>query len=61
MTIAQILVTGYLGIGALAFGLIWAALVASKRRENKAQNLNYGRLEYKLFGESNTKPSRFHT
>ena len=60
MTMAEIVVTAYLVVGALATALIWAALIASKRRDEKAKNVNYRRLEYNLFRERNTKPSRFH-
>lgn len=59
MTMAEILVTAYLVVGAFASALIWVILIASKRRENKAKNTNVGRLEYNLFREPNTKPSRF--
>ena len=58
---AQILITAYLVVGALAFALIWVALVASKRRENKAENVKFGRLGYNLFREPNAKPSRFQS
>ena len=61
MTMAEILITAYLVLGALAFSLIWAILIASKRRENKASKVNSERLEYNLFREPNTKPSRFHS
>lgn len=57
---AGILITAYLITGAFAFALIWMALVASKRRQNKAQSSNYGRVKYNLFREPHTKPSRFH-
>jgi hypothetical protein len=55
---AGILITVYLVIGALASGLLWLILIASKRRENKAKNVKHGRLKHLLFGEPNTKPSR---
>ena len=58
MTMAEILITAYLGVGALAFALIWVILIASKRRENKVKKVNLGHLEYNLFREPNTKPSR---
>ncbi len=61
MTIAEILVTAYLLVGAMASALIWAILTASKRRESKAKNMNVGRLEYNLFRETNTKTSRFQS
>lgn len=61
MTMAGILITAYLVVGALAATLLWVILIASKRREKRAKNLkNLGRLEYNLFREPNTKPSRFH-
>jgi hypothetical protein len=60
MTMAEILITTYLVVGALGAGLIWAVLIASKRRERKANNVNHRRLGYSLFRERNTKPSRFH-
>ena len=59
MTMAEILITAYLVLGALVSALIWAILIASKRRENKANKANVGRLEYNLFRERSTKPSRF--
>lgn len=58
---AGILITAYLVIGALASGLIWLILVASKRREKKVKNLNRGRVESKLIREPSTKPSRFQS
>lgn len=57
---AAILITGYLVIGALASALIWAILIASKRRDNKAKHTNHERLRSKLVQKPNTKPSRFH-
>jgi hypothetical protein len=54
-----ILITAYLIIGALVSALIWVILIASKRRENKANNVNRERLESKLLREPSTKPSRF--
>ncbi len=60
MTVAGILITAYLIIGALAFALIWAILIASKRRKDKAQQKNRDRLESKYSREHSTKPSRFH-
>lgn len=56
---ATILIIVYLVIGALASGLIWAILIASKRRENTARRANPERPESKIFREPNTKPSRF--
>lgn len=57
---AEILITAYLVVGALASALIWVILMASKRHENKAKNVQLGRSKYNLFREPNTKPSRFH-
>ncbi len=37
MTMAEIFVTAYLGVGAVAAALIWMALIASKRRDDKAK------------------------
>jgi hypothetical protein len=54
-----ILVATYLILGAFAFALIWAALIASKRRSNRVKNVNRERLESKLLRESTTKPSNF--
>jgi hypothetical protein len=59
MTMAEFFVTAYLVVGALVAALIWIALVASKRRDEKARKVSFGRLEYNLFRERNTKPSRF--
>jgi len=56
---AEILMSAYLVIGALAFSLIWAILIASKRRENKAKNVQRKRLASNLFREVSNKPSRF--
>jgi hypothetical protein len=55
-----ILIATYLIIGGFTFALIWAILVASKRRDNRVKNVNREHLEPKLFRESNTKPSGFH-
>lgn len=54
-----ILIATYLIVGAFAFGLIWAALIASKRRDNRVKNVNRERLESNLFRESHTKPGSF--
>jgi hypothetical protein len=45
----------------LASALIWLILVASKRHQNKAKNVNRERLDSTLFHERNTKPSRFRS
>lgn len=58
---ATILIIVYLVIGALVSGLIWAILIASKRRENKAKRTQPERSESKIFHEPNTKPSRFQS
>ena len=54
-----ILIATYLIIGALAFGLIWAALIASKRRNNRVKNVTRERLESKHLRESHTEPGSF--
>ena len=56
-----ILVTTYLIIGALVSALIWIILIASKRHEHKAKNVDRGRVESKLFHEPNTNPSKFQS
>lgn len=56
---AVILITIYLGIGALASALIWIILIASKRHEDKAKNRKRERLESNLIREPNSKPGRF--
>ena len=61
ITMAGILIAAYLIIGALVFALIWVMLIASKRRQNVAKSVKRGRLESKLFRETNTKPSRFQS
>ena len=48
------LITIYLIIGAVAFGLIWSILIASKRRENRGMSVKRGRSESNLFMEPNT-------
>ena len=60
MTMAEIIVGAYLTFGLVAGGVIWTALIASKRRDEKAENLSYDHMKYRAFGEPNTKPSRFH-
>jgi hypothetical protein len=55
------LIIVYLVIGALASGLIWAILIASKRRENKGKRAHPERSESQMFREPNTKPSKFHS
>ena len=58
---AEILVIAYLVIGAMVSALIWAILIVSKRRENKAKQVKRERLESNLFREPNTKASRFRS
>jgi hypothetical protein len=60
MTMAEIFVTAYLLLGAIAASLIWTVLMVSKRRDRRAErNANFGSMEYSpLFRERNTKPSR---
>jgi hypothetical protein len=60
MTVAEIFIGAYLIVGLLAAALIWIALIASKRRDDKAKDVNYDHLKYSPFRERNTKPSRFH-
>lgn len=60
MTVVEIFVIAYLIVGLLAAALIWIALMASKRRADKAKDVNRDLLEYSPFRERNTKPSRFH-
>lgn len=56
----QILITAYLTIGALAAALIWTALIASKRRDEKTKYVEDRSIKYNMFRERNTKPSRSH-
>jgi hypothetical protein len=58
---ASILIIAYLVLGALASALIWAILIASKRRENKAKNVGRERVGSNPFHEPSTKPSRFRS
>ena len=58
MNFAEICGSAYLIVGALASGLIWTALIASKRHDAKEENLNYDSVEYVPFRERSTKPSR---
>lgn len=60
MTMAEICVSAYLIVAVLATTAIWSALVASKRRLNKAKPANY-QLKYSPLREPNTKPSRLHS
>lgn len=61
MNLAEILITAYLVIGAFAFTLIWAILIASKRRRDKARSKARDRLEANPLPEHGTKASRFHS
>ncbi len=61
MTMMEIIVSAYLIIGGLATSVIWTALIASKRHDDKAANANYDHLEFSAFRRHDTKPSRFHT
>lgn len=58
---ATILIIVYLVIGALVSGLIWAILIASKRREDQSKRARPERSESTIFSEPNTKTSKFHT
>jgi hypothetical protein len=60
MTMAEIFAGAYLTFGLVAVGMIWTALIASKRRDDKAENVSYDHLKYSPFREPNTKPSRSH-
>jgi hypothetical protein len=60
MTMAEIFAGAYLTFGLVAVGTIWTALIASKRRDDKVENISYDQLKYSRFGEPNTKPSRSH-
>lgn len=58
-TMATILIVAYFVVGAVVSGLIWAILIASKRREDKFRQEKRERPDTDLFREPNTKPSRF--
>lgn len=60
MTVAEICVSVYLMVAILATTTIWSALVASKRRLNRAKPANY-QIKYSPLQEPNTKPSRLHS
>lgn len=60
MTVAEICVSAYLIVAVLAATMIWSALVASKRRLDRAKRANY-QLKYDPLREANTKPSRLHS
>lgn len=61
MTVAQICISAYLGVGLLAAIVIWTNLVASKRQDRKAEKPTHDMVERHPFHERKTKPSRFHT
>jgi hypothetical protein len=58
MNFAEICGSAYLIVGGLAAGLIWTALMASKRHEANEENVGYNSVEYNPFRERRTKPSR---
>jgi hypothetical protein len=60
MNFAEICASAYLIVGGVAFGLIWAVLIVSKRHDVKEQSVSYDSVDYSLFRERSTKPSRFH-
>jgi hypothetical protein len=61
MSVAEICVSAYLIVGALATALILTALKASKRRYNKTENLDYDQPEHSSLRDQKTKPSRSHS
>lgn len=60
MTVAEICVSAYLIVGLLAAILIWTALIASKRQDNKMERPTHDFLQTRPFRKRKTKPSRFH-
>lgn len=61
MTVVEICVSAYLIVAIPATVLIWSALAASKRRQDKAQRLRTSSfVKYQPIQESNTGPSRLH-
>lgn len=60
MTVAEICVSGYLGVGLLAAVLIWTNLVASKRQDHKTEKPAQDIVERRPFREQKTKPSKSH-
>jgi hypothetical protein len=58
MNFAEICGSAYLIVGGLATGLIWTALMASKRQEANEENVGYNSVDYNPFRERSTKPSR---
>jgi hypothetical protein len=61
MSVAEICLSAYLIVGAMATALILTALKASKRRYNETKNVNYDQSEHSPFHERKTKPSRSHS
>lgn len=61
MTVAELCIGAYLIAGLLAVAVIWTALIASKRGDNKTKKVNYEHLESRPFHERKTKPSGFHS
>ena len=61
MTVAEICVTVYLIVALPATALIWSALAASKRREDRAKHVKHAPFaKYGSFRERHTRPSRLH-
>lgn len=61
MTVAEICVTTYLVVALPATVLIWSALVASKRRQDKARPVKQAYFsKSRTFRERQTRPSRLH-
>jgi hypothetical protein len=60
MTVAEICVSAYLGVGLLAAILIWTNLVASKRQDRKPERPTHDLVERGPFRERKTKPSKSH-
>ena len=61
MSVAEICISAYLIVGAMATALILTVLKASKRRYDETKKLNYDQPEQSAFRERNTKPSRSHS
>jgi hypothetical protein len=61
MSVAEICISAYLIVGAMATALILIVLKASKRRYNETKKLTYDQPEHNAFHEPNTKPSRSHS
>jgi hypothetical protein len=54
MSVAEICITAYLIVGAMATALILTALKASKRRYERTENVNYEQPEHNPLGEQKT-------